>query len=128
MTYFATLLNSRIAVAEAPLRGGLPDLPAEHAVPCRQLEFATGRECARQAIAALGRAKTSLPRVPDRVPIWRDDLVGSITHTRDPVAAVVAQRDHGFATIGIDLEPATALLPDLWVSICTASPCTSFSA
>lgn len=124
MGYFAMLLDPRIAVAETPLRGEPPDLPADeavsiaHAVPRRQLEFAAGRDCARRAMAALGRAKTSLPRGPDRVPIWPDDLVGNITHTRDWVAAAVARRDQGFAAIGIDLEPATALPPDLWASIC----------
>jgi 4'-phosphopantetheinyl transferase EntD len=124
MGYFATLLDPRIAVAEAPLRGEPPELPADEAVsisqavPRRQLEFATGRHCARAAMAALGCAKTSLPRGPDRLPIWPAGLVGSITHTRDRVAAAVARRDQGFAAIGIDLEPATALSPDLWASIC----------
>jgi 4'-phosphopantetheinyl transferase EntD len=124
MGYFAPLLDSRIAVAEAPLRGEPPDLPADeavsiaNAVPRRQLEFASGRDCARQAMGALGRVKSSLPKGPDRVPIWPDDLVGNITHTRDWVAAAVARRDQGFAAIGIDLEPATALPPELWASIC----------
>lgn len=124
MGFFATLLDPRIAIAEAPLRGEPPDLPADealsiaNAVPRRRLEFAAGRDCARRAMAALGHAKASMPKGQDRVPIWPVDLVGNITHTDHWVAAAVARRDQGFAAIGIDLEPAAALPPDLWASIC----------
>jgi 4'-phosphopantetheinyl transferase EntD len=122
--FFATLMDPRIAVAEAPLRGAPPVLPADealsiaNAVPRRRLEFATGRDCARRAMVALGHATASMPSRQDRVPIWPDGLVGNITHTDDWVAAAVARRDQGFAAIGIDLEPAAALPPDLWASIC----------
>ncbi len=125
MGFFAALLDPRIAVAEAPLRGEPPLLPAAealsitNAVPRRRLEFATGRDCARQAMAALGHAKVPLPRGQDRVPIWPGDLVGNITHTDDWVAAAVARRDQSFAAIGIDLEPAAALPADLWASVCS---------
>jgi 4'-phosphopantetheinyl transferase EntD len=98
--YFAMLLDPKIAVAEAPLRGELPDLPADealsivNAVPRRQLEFATGRECARRAMAALGHAKASIPRAQDRVPIWPDDLVGSIISAGHIASAVVVTSEH----------------------------------
>lgn len=124
MGFFAALMDPRIAVAEAPLRGEPPDLPADealgiaNAVPRRRLEFATGRDCARRAMTALGHATTSIPKGSDRAPIWPEGLVGNITHTNDWVAAAVARRDQGFAAIGIDLEPAAALPPDLWASIC----------
>ena len=84
------LLDPRIAVAEAPLRGEPPDLPADealsiaHAVPRRRLEFATGRDCARRAMAALGHAKglhTQGTRTACRS--GRTIVVGSITHTDD---------------------------------------------
>ena len=126
MGYFAVLLDPRIAVAEAPLRGEPPDLPADealsvaHAVPRRRLEFATGRDCARRAMAALGHAK-ALYTYGDKTVCrsGRTDLVGSITHTDAWAAAAVARRDQGFVAIGIDLEPADALPPDLWASVCT---------
>lgn len=124
MGYFATLLDPKIAVVETALRGEPPDLPADEAhsiaraVPRRRLEFANGRVCARRAMAALGHAPVSLPTRPDRVPDWPHGLVGSITHTRDWVATAVARRDQGFAAIGIDIEPTTALSPDLWASVC----------
>lgn len=125
MGLFATLLDPRIQIAEVPLRGTPPGLPADearsiaNAVPRRRLEFATGRDCARRAMAALGHAEASIPSGPDRVPIWPDDLVGNITHMDDWVAAAVARRGQGFAAIGIDLEVAAALPPELWPSVCT---------
>jgi 4'-phosphopantetheinyl transferase EntD len=70
-------------------------------------------------MTSLGRANVSLPRGQDRMPIWPDDLVGSITHTNAWTAAAVARREQGFLAIGIDLEPAIALPSDLWTSICT---------
>jgi 4'-phosphopantetheinyl transferase EntD len=124
MAYFAGLLDPRIAIAEAPLSGAPADLMADEAVsvaqavPRRRLEFAMGRACARTAMAALGHARSSLPRGPDRMPIWPDALVGSITHTESWAAAAVARREDGFAAVGIDLEPANELSADLWESIC----------
>ncbi len=125
MSYFAELFDPRIAIAEAPLTGEPPDLLAGEAlsvavaVPRRRLEFAMGRDCARRAMGALGHAKTPLPRGQDRMPIWPDDLVGSITHTDAWAAAAVARRDEGFVAIGIDLEPADELAYELWESVCT---------
>lgn len=124
MGYFAALLDPRIAIAEAPLSGETAPLMADEtagvaqAVPRRRLEFAMGRTCARNAMAALGHARSPLPRGRDRTPIWPDDLVGSITHTDAWAAAAVARREDGFAAVGIDLEPANELSPDLWASIC----------
>jgi len=121
--FFSALMDPRIAVVEAPLQGEPPVLPADEAlsiakaVPRRRLEFAMGRHCARQAMAALGHATASMPRGQDRAPIWPEDLLGNITHTDHWVAAAVARRDHGFVGIGIDLEPAAALPPDLWASL-----------
>lgn len=125
VSYFAGLLDPRIAVSEAPLTGNFPGLLPEealaiaHAVPARQFEFAKGRDCARQAMAALGHENASLVRGQDRAPVWPGGLVGSITHTDGWTAAAVARRDQGFRAIGIDLEPADDLAPDLWDWVCT---------
>ncbi len=126
MSFFAAFLDERIAVVEAPLSGNSPELPIEEAasvamaVPRRRREFAAGRACARQAMAALGHAPVALPCQRDRTPLWPQGLVGSITHTDAWTAAAVARRDQGFASVGIDLEPADGLPADLWSSVCTA--------
>jgi 4'-phosphopantetheinyl transferase EntD len=69
----------------------------------RRSQFASGRTCARQALAALG-----LPPVPilvgvRRQPLWPSEAVGSITHCPGYVAAAVARRAD-VASVGIDVE------------------------
>ncbi len=78
------------------------------AVPRRREEFATGRACARAALARLG-----LPPVPivpgDRgAPRWPDGVAGSITHCAGYRAAAVA-RVSDVAALGLDAEPNAAL-------------------
>ncbi len=70
-------------------------LPQEHqflvrAVPKRVQEFAAGRACARAALSALGYPPVALPMNADRGPRWPAAVTGSITHTDDFCAAVVA--------------------------------------
>ena len=65
--YFAALLDPRIAIAEAPLSGEPPDLPADeaisvaHAVPRRRLEFAMGRRLRAQGHGGSGPRQGALP-------------------------------------------------------------------
>lgn len=74
------------------------------AVPKRRHEFATGRRCARAALAELGYPPVSLLTGPDRAPLWPDGVVGSITHTTGYRAAAVA-RTSQLSSVGIDAEP-----------------------
>jgi 4'-phosphopantetheinyl transferase EntD len=132
--FFTALLDPRIAIAEAPLSGAPDLLTAEEmisvaqAVPRRRLEFAMGRTCARAAMATLGYARSPLPRGQDRMPMWPDGLIGSITHTDTWAAAAVARREEGFSAVGIDLEPANELSTDLWPSICLPGEQATFAA
>lgn len=75
------------------------------AVPRRRREFARGRACARRALVALGAPPVALPADAQRVPRWPPGVIGSITHTRDYVAAVVAWQHPG-ACLGLDAERA----------------------
>jgi len=86
---------------------GLPLYPEEEAymeraVPRRRDEFATGRWCARQALAELHVAPGPIAVGPRRNPLWPDQLTGSISHATDTCAAVVALRTT-WKAIGIDL-------------------------
>ena len=88
-------------------------LPAERlyvpgAPPSRRLEFATGRWCARQALAQVG-APTDAPLTAHRsgAPKWPTGFIGSITHTAGWTGAVAAGR--GFRAIGLDAEAAAPL-------------------
>ncbi|HEV2375014.1 MAG TPA: 4'-phosphopantetheinyl transferase superfamily protein [Streptosporangiaceae bacterium] len=117
-----TLLPDTASVAEAfgdqapedpaPGDGLFPEEEAmvARAVQRRRQEFATGRRCARQALAALGFPARPLLTGPNREPLWPAGVVGSITHCDGYRAAAVAHvRD--LASVGIDAEPNKPL-PD----------------
>lgn len=92
------------------------EVVVRHAVERRYREYATVRQCARQALAALG--VPAAPIVPNehRAPRWPAGIVGSMTHCRGYRAVAVA-RAHEIAAIGIDAEPDEALQPRLLSSI-----------
>lgn len=107
-------------------RGGISAdtlLPQERqlllkAVPKRIHEFAAGRACARTALSNLGYAAVPLLMGTDRAPIWPAGATGSITHTDDYCAAVVASTAE-LRALGVDAEPAARVKPELWRRICT---------
>jgi 4'-phosphopantetheinyl transferase EntD len=74
------------------------------AVPTRQREFATGRACARRALAALGFPPVPLDRGPRGEPRWPAGAVGSITHCAGYRGAAVAPAARA-VSVGIDAEP-----------------------
>lgn len=74
----------------------------------RRGEFATGRVCARSALAALGVAAVPILRGYRGAPQWPDGIVGSITHCAGYCAAAVA-RAEDLVTIGLDAEPNAPL-------------------
>lgn len=73
------------------------------AVDSRRREFATGRHCARLALARLGLPAAAIPAGPRGEPMWPDGFTGSITHCRGYRAAAVARRER-VRSIGIDAE------------------------
>jgi 4'-phosphopantetheinyl transferase EntD len=77
------------------------------AVAKRRQEFATGRRCAREALAKLGvpgSLGTPILSGPNREPVWPPGIVGSITHCEGYRAAAVA-REQDLVSVGIDAEP-----------------------
>lgn len=89
----------------------------DQAVPKRQREFATGRRCARWALARLGVDNASIPVGTDREPVWPKGVVGSITHSRGFCAAAVTQAPH-IMGIGIDAEHHQPLSSVVEASVC----------
>jgi 4'-phosphopantetheinyl transferase EntD len=73
--------------------------------------------CARRALAEIGIVDFPIEAGTDRRPLWPLSVVGSITHTEDFCAAVVAERT-SLAAIGMDIEDAARVTPNLWESIC----------
>lgn len=90
----------------------------QQAVAARQIEFAAGRQAARDAMRSLGRPALPVPVNPDRSPHWPAGLVGSISHCRDACVAVVALADR-CQSVGVDVEPDQGIPSDLWPTICT---------
>jgi 4'-phosphopantetheinyl transferase EntD len=83
--------------------------PAEEALVAgaagkRRREFATGRHCARTALADLGVASAPLLRGEMGAPLWPPGIVGSITHCAGYRGAAVA-RARDVLTTGVDAEP-----------------------
>ena len=94
---------------------GLTPMPGEEslisrAVDKRRREFTTARHCAREAMAQLGIGPVAIMRGERGMPLWPDQVVGSLTHCDGYRAAIVA---HSMAvrSLGIDAEPHEGL-PD----------------
>jgi 4'-phosphopantetheinyl transferase EntD len=110
------ILPPEVASAEAfDDAGPAPLFPEEEAavyraVPGRRAEFATGRACARAALAKLGLPPAPIIRGDRGAPAWPAGVAGSITHCAGYRAAAVA-RVGEVACIGLDAEPNDAL-PD----------------
>jgi 4'-phosphopantetheinyl transferase EntD len=76
------------------------------------------RIVARALLAQLGYAGAPLPKGTGGEPIWPAGIAGSLAHDdRVAVAAVGLQRDVG--AVGIDIEPAVVLPPDMLELIAT---------
>lgn len=104
----AVAVDTRGDFGEEPLPGEAERV--ERAVPARRAEFATGRACARRALARLGVAPRPIPAGRRGEPCWPAGIIGSITHCAGYRGAVLARTEQ-IATIGIDAEP-NAALPD----------------
>jgi enterobactin synthetase component D / holo-[acyl-carrier protein] synthase len=76
----------------------------------RRREFATTRQCARQALEALGVPTVAVLLDADGAPVWPDGVVGSLTHCPGYRAAAVG-RSEAFRGLGIDAEPHMLLPP-----------------
>lgn len=98
-------------------------LPEEHEYVARSAErrvrdFAGGRLCARRALAELDIHDFPLRAAEDRRALWPDGVVGSITHTREFCAAVVA-RQGSLRSLGIDAEVRDRVTAPMRGMICT---------
>jgi 4'-phosphopantetheinyl transferase EntD len=73
---------------------------------------AAARIVARQLLAQLGFAASPLPKDQAGVPIWPQGIIGSLAHD-DRVAVAAVARRSAFKAVGIDVEPAKPLPPEL---------------
>jgi 4'-phosphopantetheinyl transferase EntD len=88
------------------------------AVPARRAEFLLGRALARTALRRIGVEAGAIATASDRAPEWPAGVIGSISHTRALCAVAVARRG-ALVSLGLDLEQADPLEPELWRRILT---------
>jgi 4'-phosphopantetheinyl transferase EntD len=70
------------------------------------------RIVARELLARIGRAGCALPKAPSGAPMWPEGVTGSLAHdSHVAVAAIGLRRD--VRALGIDIEPAESLPPEL---------------
>ncbi len=119
-----------VIIEEARLPPDPPPMPPEEAVQVadsvtrRRVEFATGRLCARRALARLGIDAFILRNDARRAPQWPPGIVGSLTHTGDVpggYCAVAVARADTTLTIGLDAEKADGLPVHLWRFVLTTA-------
>jgi len=79
---------------------------------------ATGRECARRALEALGADQVPIGKGPRGEPLWPAGIAGSITHCPGYTAAAVAWAED-VKGLGIDAEVLTPLAPAVVEVVCT---------
>jgi 4'-phosphopantetheinyl transferase EntD len=110
------ILPPQVAAAESfgddPAAELFPEerLVMARATERRRREFATGRACARAALAQLGRPAVDVLPGPGGAPQWPEGVTGSITHCAGYRAAAVGLTKD-VASLGVDAEPNEAL-PD----------------
>jgi 4'-phosphopantetheinyl transferase EntD len=84
----------------------------------RQLDFATGRYCARMAMEALGENPQALLIGSNREPLWPNGITGSISHSRKMCGAIAGRNEH-FNALGLDIEEVGRVQLHVWNSIFT---------
>jgi len=123
------LADPRVVGEEARLGVEVPEMSPEEAgdvaraVIGRRIAFATGRACARRALARLDVTAFDLRNGEDRAPRWPAGIVGSITHTGAApggYCAVVVGRSTDLAALGVDAEQWNRLTPALWRRVLTS--------
>ena len=118
------LFGSEVHVVASGLCDGLSSLSrAEQelvagAVPKREREFSTGRLLARRLLAELGHVDFALLRDANRLPLWPENVVGSISHTQNLCIVAIAS-DQARLGLGVDVEPDQPVKPGLERMVCT---------
>jgi 4'-phosphopantetheinyl transferase EntD len=70
------------------------------------------RIVARELLARLGHLQCPVPRAASGAPVWPPGVVGSLAHDARVAVATVGLA-HDVGALGIDVEPAERLPPDL---------------
>src|SRR5215218_2665049 len=99
--------------------------PAERTSSCAGIQkvrrqSGAARTIARELLARLGFHDVSIPRSNSGAPIWPPGVVGSVAHDNDVAVAAIADAGR-FLTVGVDVEPADPLPPELVELVATSA-------
>ena len=83
---------------------------SETYAPRRRAEYASVRDCAREALRGEGIAPAAIVKGQRGAPIFPPNVVGAMTHTDGLRAAAIARHER-FRSLGVDAEPHEGLPP-----------------
>jgi 4'-phosphopantetheinyl transferase EntD len=114
------LLIGHRLISEGDEDALLEEETASIASPVLAVRRASGaaRIVARALLAQLGHARVALPKSASGEPIWPAGITGSLAHD-DAVAVAAVGRQRDVGAIGVDVEPAMVLPPDMFELIAT---------
>jgi 4'-phosphopantetheinyl transferase EntD len=109
-------------ITEGDEFGLLPEERSAFATSVVKVQRASGaaRIVARGLMQRLGISPQPVLKATAGMPQWPDGIVGSLAHDSTVAVAALAQRAD-FLSIGVDIEPAEALDPDLLTLVATES-------
>ncbi len=120
MTVPGVLIDHRL-IADGDELALLPDEMAAFSGSVLKVRRASGaaRMVARTLLSRFGQASCAIPKSAAGMPVWPVGIVGSLAHdAKVAIAAMAAQSE--FQSVGIDIEPAEPLAPDLLDIVTTA--------
>lgn len=89
------------------------------AVDKRRREFSAGRSCARKILKQLGfKEDFTIGKDKHGAPLWPKGIVGSLSHTDDQCVVALARQNSQLTSLGVDVEKATGLKPNLIRLVC----------
>lgn len=128
LTYAPEWAGTNVYLACREVGDGFDELYSQElelisaSAPLRRRTFATGRYCARAALAEAGLPPVPLLRAEDGAVIWPEGVIGSVSHTNEWAVAAVAVRDMSEAlSLGVDLERIQTLEPGVLRLVATAA-------
>ena len=114
------LVGHRI-IADGDELALLPDEMPAFAGSVVKVQRASGaaRIVGRHLLSRFGQRQCAIPKSTAGMPVWPHGIVGSLAHDAQIAIAAVARKQE-FLSIGIDIEPAEPLAPDLLDIVATA--------
>jgi 4'-phosphopantetheinyl transferase EntD len=120
MTVPGILVEHRL-IAAGDERALLPEEMAAFAGSVIKVQRASGaaRIVARSLMPRFGQPPCAIPKSMAGMPVWPQGIVGSLAHDAKVAVAAMAMRRE-FLSVGIDVEPAAPLDPELLDIVATA--------